>query len=143
MSVNGKRRLSKSRAVGSSPATPAMSIRIMSKISQKICYRIVAWHIKPKKLIRRATYFDKPEHLYKQTYRLGEGIIFFVKLHLRFVIMYCLAVAYKDTGYSPIGFGYFTNALRDGDEVIKLYEFSAKCSIVDQQNLVCHHCKNV
>jgi hypothetical protein len=121
---------------GSSPVSPAITISTMSSVIQKIIYRFVSWHFSPKSLIKRATYYDNPRYFYHQISRLREATLFLLKIGIRPLTLRCLALAYKDSGYMAIGFGYYANALRKGDQVIKLYEFTTKCNDEERQALV-------
>lgn len=103
---------------------------------QEVCYHLAVWRVNPRELIHRSTYADQPERYGDQKHRLHEVVLFFTRLGLRPITMTCLSVAYRNTDYSPVGFGYFTCALKNKNEVLKIYEFSVRCSHAEQQALI-------
>jgi len=103
---------------------------------QKACHQIAVWRLNPTELIQRATYSDDPRYFGDQKHRIHEAILFFTRLGLRPLTMFCLGTAYKGSGYVPVGFGYFTSALKNEQGVVKIYEFSATCSAEEKQALV-------
>lgn len=100
-----------------------------------IPYSFATWRFNPKELINRATYSNDPAYFGQQKHRIHEVVLFMTRLGLRPLTMSSLAAAYKNTGYTPVGFGYFTIALRKGEDVTKIYEFSMRCTDAERQAL--------
>lgn len=101
-----------------------------------IPYSFATWRVNPKELINRATYSNDPRYFGEQKHRIHEVILFMTRLGLRPLTMRSLKTAYKNTDYKPIGFGYFTVALMKDEDVVKIYEFSLRCTDVEKQALV-------
>ncbi len=101
-----------------------------------LCYNCATWRVNPKELINRAIHSNEPKYFGEQKHRVHEVILFFTRLGLRPITLAALRYSYKSTGYSPIGFGYFTTALLKEERVLKIYEFSTRNSEYDQKMLV-------
>ena len=103
---------------------------------KKIPYAFAAWRMNPHELINRAIYSNDPENYGERKHRVHEVVLFMTRLGLRPLTMRSLKAAYKHTRYTPIGFGYYTIALRKGEDVTKIYEFSLRCSEAEREALV-------
>jgi hypothetical protein len=101
-----------------------------------IPYSFATWRVNPAELIKRATHSNDPQYFGEQKHRAHEVVLFMTRLGLRPLTMRALRAAYKNTGYKPIGFGYFTIALLKGGDVTKIYEFSIRCTDSEKQALV-------
>lgn len=101
-----------------------------------IPYFIATWRVNPKELVNRATYSNNPRYFGAQKHRIHEVILFITRLGLHPLTMRSLKAAYKNTEFNPIGFGYFTIVLIKDEDVIKIYEFTLRCTDAEKQALV-------
>jgi hypothetical protein len=87
-------------------------------------------------LINRVIFSNDPRYYGPQKHRLHEVILFYNRLGLRSLTLAALRYAYRPTGYTPIGFGYYTTALLKENRVLKVYEFSTRSSKLDRSKAV-------
>ena len=109
----------------------------MNRILPKVSYKLISWHPGPKSLMKHATFVKKRKLLHGGTLPLtAESILFLLKSWFPTLTQRVMGLAYGKFGYTVAGFGFYTNVLKNGDEVLKIYEFSAKSSEEDKQYLV-------
>jgi hypothetical protein len=87
--------------------------------------------------MRHATFANdrKLFHVYN-LFLFWEAAFFILKFLLPSLTMRTMNRGYRQTGYTATGFGYYTNVLRRDGEVLKIFEFSAKCRESEREALV-------
>lgn len=102
----------------------------------KLSYNFFAWRKNPEKLANRIINGNLPNKFTGPKNLASEVLLFVIRFGLRPLTLKSMRKAYADTAYRPLSFGYFCTVFMQDNQVVKIYEFTTRCSPKELQKVL-------